>query len=146
MHYQKSISKIMTMLKPGGLFVFTCASTGRPEHGTRRTSAYASWTTKIGDQEWSDYYKNLTKDDFYAISGFKETFVWHEFYYNPKSSDLYFVGVKTNPYKFETHTYPSKFDWKRYLVLNPDVARVNSSQEFAISHWLNHGSKEGRKH
>ena len=29
MHYEKTIKNIMRMLKPGGLFVFTCASTVR---------------------------------------------------------------------------------------------------------------------
>ena len=36
--YDKTLKNIFRMLKPGGLFLFTCATTGRPEHGTRRTS------------------------------------------------------------------------------------------------------------
>jgi cyclopropane fatty-acyl-phospholipid synthase-like methyltransferase len=35
--YKESFIKIYNMLKPDGLFCFTCASTGRNEHGTRRT-------------------------------------------------------------------------------------------------------------
>ena len=38
------------MLKKDGLFFFTCASTGRPEHGTRRTSPQDSYGT-IGKLE-----------------------------------------------------------------------------------------------
>ena len=33
--YKESFIKIYHMLKPDGLFLFTCASTGRHEHGTR---------------------------------------------------------------------------------------------------------------
>ena len=36
--YRESFVKIYDMLKPDGLFVFTCDSTNRSEHGTRRTS------------------------------------------------------------------------------------------------------------
>jgi len=36
--YEESFVKIYKMLKENGLFCFTCASTGRNEHGTRRTS------------------------------------------------------------------------------------------------------------
>lgn len=36
--YIASWKKAYAMLKPGGLFCFTCASTNRAEHGTRRLS------------------------------------------------------------------------------------------------------------
>ena len=51
------------MLKPGGLFTFTCASTGRPEHGTRRTSSSVSYGTVANIEDMQDYYKNLTMDN-----------------------------------------------------------------------------------
>jgi SAM-dependent methyltransferase len=38
MYYDLTLKNIIRMLKPGGIFLFTCASTGRPEHGTLRTS------------------------------------------------------------------------------------------------------------
>ena len=114
MYWEKSISKIMSMLKQNGLFVFTCASTGRGEHGTRRTSEYASLTTKINDDVWADYYKNLTERDILSILGFSQTFPFHRFYYNNDSKDLYFVGIKgsnvpyvpdyLSDYKILTHT------------------------------------------
>ena len=37
MFYEDTIKNVIRMLKPGGAFIFTCASTGRPEHGTRRS-------------------------------------------------------------------------------------------------------------
>ena len=36
MFYEETIKNVMRMLKPGGLFLFTCGAPGRPEHGTRR--------------------------------------------------------------------------------------------------------------
>ena len=50
------------MTRPEGLFTFTCASTGRPEHGTRRSGPQdAPLLMEQGD--WGDYYKNLTEED-----------------------------------------------------------------------------------
>ena len=66
--------------------VFTCASEGRPEHGTTRTTPQDSPFT-LG---W-DYYRNLTEDDFRAVFDFG-VFDWFEFEYNPVSCDLYFIG------------------------------------------------------
>ena len=82
------------MLKPDGLFCFTCASTGRPEHGTRRTTPQDSYGT-IGDIEsMSDYYKNLTELDVNAVLKFNDLFSSWDTYYNSETKDLYFVGIK----------------------------------------------------
>jgi SAM-dependent methyltransferase len=91
--YSASFQKIVSMLKPGGLFLFTCASTGRPEHGTRRTSPNDSYGT-IGNVEgWTDYYKNLTFEDFKTSIDIN-VFSQYAHYYNSKSKDLYFWGIK----------------------------------------------------
>ena len=66
--------------------VFTCASTGRAEHGTTRTTPQDSPFTL----QW-DYYRNLTADDFLNSFDFS-CFESFEFEYNPVSHDLYFVG------------------------------------------------------
>jgi hypothetical protein len=39
---------------------------------------------------------------------------------------------------------PGDFDWKTYLILNPDVAKKNCTESFSKQHWLNHGKQEGR--
>lgn len=88
MHYEESIKKIIRLLKPGGLFFFTCASTGRAEHGTLRTTPSESMTTNI--PEWANYYKNLTEDDI----DIEDAFDKYCFYNNTKSCDLYFWGIK----------------------------------------------------
>ena len=69
--------------------VFTCASDGRPEHGTRRSEPGSSPLTL----EW-DYYQNLNEQDFRDAFDIESMFVEHEFSYNPTSHDLYFYGIK----------------------------------------------------
>jgi len=92
--YADSFRKIVAMLKPGGLFFFTCASTDRAEHGTRRTSPQDSFGT-IGNVEgWPDYYKNLTIEDFDAAVDVKKTFASYGAYYHAGAKDLYFWGIK----------------------------------------------------
>jgi SAM-dependent methyltransferase len=69
--------------------VFTCASDGRPEHGTRRSDPNSSPLTL----EW-DYYKNLNEQHFHEEFDISRMFSEWEFVYNPSSWDLYFYGVK----------------------------------------------------
>lgn len=95
MFYEKTIENIVRMLKPGGMFIFTCASTGRAEHGTRKSDGSGSAPLLIQiSEEWSDYYKNLTEDDIRKIKNFNVTFPDGYFEYNTNSHDLYFYGVK----------------------------------------------------
>jgi autotransporter strand-loop-strand O-heptosyltransferase len=95
MFYEKSLQNIIRMLKPGGAFIFTCASTGRPEHGTRRSdgSSAAPLLANISE-EWSDYYKNLTEADIREVKGFEQAFPDGVFEYSAHPGDLYFFGVK----------------------------------------------------
>jgi SAM-dependent methyltransferase len=85
--YTASFQNIVRMLKPDGLFFFTCASTGRAEHGTRRTSPNDSFGTIANLVDMQDYYKNLTISDVksaidLSIFGTKAA------YYNKESRDL----------------------------------------------------------
>jgi len=90
----ESFQKIYDMLKPNGLFCFTCASTGRAEHGTRRSSPGSSFGTIGNLADMSDYYKNLTVDDLNNAVSLNEKFSCWNSYYNSRSRDLYFVGIK----------------------------------------------------
>lgn len=70
--------------------IFTCASDGRPEHGTTRTTPQNSpFTVK----QW-DYYRNLNEKDFRENFEIDSMFSEYEFSYNPSSCDLYFWGIK----------------------------------------------------
>jgi len=82
------------MLKPDGLFIFTCASLGRGEHGTRRTSPNCSFGTLGGLEDMVDYYKNLDIKDINEVLDLNKSFSSWDSYYNRKSKDLYFVGIK----------------------------------------------------
>lgn len=92
--YSSSINKIYKMLKPNGLFFFTCASTGRAEHGTSRTSPDQSYGTIGNLQDMCDYYKNLTEIDLNNVLELNKLFSVWDTYYNRQSKDLYFVGIK----------------------------------------------------
>ena len=92
--YSESFKKIFNMLKPGGLFFFTCASTGRAEHGTRRTSPSESYGTRGNLEDMCDYYKNLTEIDLNNSLNLNTCFLVWDTYYNSNSKDLYFVGIK----------------------------------------------------
>ncbi len=75
------------LLHKGGLFIMTCATTGRPEHGTTRTSPKDSPFT-------TDYYLNLTEEDFRQAIDIEKTFSKFEFKTNENPNDLYFWGIK----------------------------------------------------
>jgi len=93
-YYDLSLKKIATMLKPGGAFLFTCATTGRPEHGTRRSKPHDA---PLLEGSWSDYYKNLTEKDIRLSIPVDEVF---EYYFFETSTsgpkDLRFFGIKKN--------------------------------------------------
>lgn len=89
-----TIQNAINLLKPGGLLLFTCATTGRPEHGTRRTTPQDSpFTSQIEN----DYYMNLTlKDIVNAID--MNQFSQYSFEIVQGAmwpQDLYFWGIKT---------------------------------------------------
>ena len=92
--YEQSFQKIVDMLRPGGLFLFTCASFGRQEHGTVRTSPRESFGTRAEIPDMSDYYKNLTERDIRRAIPLDSIFATYHIYYNAKTRDVYFLGVK----------------------------------------------------
>lgn len=100
--YKQSFLKIYKMLKSDGLFFFTCASSGRAEHGTKRTSPYDSYGTIGGLNDMSDYYKNLTELDLNETLNLNELFSVWDTYYNFHSKDLYFLGIKKGDTAFDS--------------------------------------------
>lgn len=93
MYYKQTLTNCVSLTRPGGLFTFTCASTGRPEHGTRRTKPQdAPFLNSI--EEWGDYYKNLTEDDIREVIDIDNIFEKYELTYNGAAHDLYFWGIK----------------------------------------------------
>jgi hypothetical protein len=76
---QDSLHNMVRMLKPSGLLFFTCATTGRAEHGTSRT-------TPKDAPFCGDYYKNLVAEDF-DTTGLNGEF-------STLNTDLRFYGFK----------------------------------------------------
>lgn len=120
--YVLSLQKIYKLLKPNGLFCFTCASTGRAEHGTRRTSPQESYGTIGQLEDMVDYYKNLTNIDIQEVLDLNSSFVCWDTYYNPISFDLYFAGVK----KAADEGSEKYSNLSEYL--NPPIIHTNSNQ------------------
>jgi hypothetical protein len=89
-----SFFNIVRMLKPGGLVLFTCATVGRPEHGTPRTTVVDAplLSNTSGLQVY--YYRNLTASDYTSFFDMAALFSSYEFSTNPYTHDLYFWGVK----------------------------------------------------
>jgi SAM-dependent methyltransferase len=100
--YKESFIKIYNLLKPDGLFCFTCASTDRAEHGTRRTTPQDSYGTIGNLEDMSDYYKNLTEIDLNEVLPLNDLFSVWDTYYNNISKDLYFVGIKKGNTTFDS--------------------------------------------
>jgi len=70
----------------GGLVFFTCATTGRPIHGTHEHRPQDSPAT-------NEYYRNLTEQDFRQTFELEQMFAEHGFVVNAQSHDLYFWGI-----------------------------------------------------
>jgi SAM-dependent methyltransferase len=84
--YLDSIAAIvLRLLKPKGLFAFSCASIGTPEHGTTEQHAGHSPHT-------NDHYKNLTEDDIKEAINFDDNFEIYGFHVH--GVDLRFWGIK----------------------------------------------------
>jgi SAM-dependent methyltransferase len=89
-YWLETFKNMIRLCKDGGLVFFTCATDGRPEHGTSRTTPLDSpLTVKLG---W-DYYRNLTEENFTDQINFDEYFSEYHFEINDEHKDLYFWGV-----------------------------------------------------
>jgi SAM-dependent methyltransferase len=100
--YKETIQNITRLLKPGGLFLFTCATTGRPVHGTKSLEEeskqkHANWKTmpNVVRENWdNEYYKNLTEEDIRNCVDIDFLFLSYEFKTEMNHFDLYFWGIK----------------------------------------------------
>lgn len=91
MFYPLTLKNIVRMLSTNGLFLFTCATTGRPEHGT---ITHDIGSAPLLKEEWANYYKNLTEKDVRDVLDIEKIFRRFNFSTNETSKDLYFWGIK----------------------------------------------------
>ena len=81
----QTVSHMLSLLRPGGLFFMTCAGEGRKEHGTSRTGEL------FGPNP--DYYQNVSLRmflDWIRETSFEELYLNH----NTAASDLYCFAIK----------------------------------------------------
>jgi SAM-dependent methyltransferase len=90
-YWLETFENMIRLCKPGGFVFFTCATEGRPEHGTSRSTPLDSPLTV--DQGW-EYYRNLNESDFQQFINFDDQFKYYGFEVNDESKDLYFWGIK----------------------------------------------------
>lgn len=84
-YWDKTFRKMHELVKPKGFVVISCATEGRPEHGTH--------STDIGSSPFTgDYYRNLTFDDFIETFELDKMFSVWQIEINDKHHDLYFWG------------------------------------------------------
>lgn len=147
MYYEKTVENVMRMLKPGGLFLFTCAAPGRPEHGTRRQGEDCAPLLIQISEKWADYYKNLTPEDFKIIPKFMETFT--NTYFEIKDtdieipSDLYFYGFKKTEPKYTQFTddvfiidcWPDNKEKEKILIELIDRVKVFGTPIILCGHY-----------
>jgi SAM-dependent methyltransferase len=101
-YYKETIINAVRLLKSGGLFLFTCATTGRPIHGVKSLEDFSkdkftNWKTmpNVSKENWdNEYYKNLVEEDIRECINIEDNFVEFEFEIEDKHYDLYFWGIK----------------------------------------------------
>ena len=98
--WYKTVQNMINHLKPNGLLLFTCASTGRPEHGTRKHHPHASIEGEHYNgfeyDLFQDYYQNLTEQDFKNwVPQFTDGTLKGNYWVNNEGcKDLYYRGWK----------------------------------------------------
>lgn len=90
--WKETFTNMLRLVRPGGLIIMTCATNGRPEHGTSRSKPDDSpLTANIG---W-DYYRNLSANDFRNEFAMQSLFTKHMFAHYYYSCDLLFFGFRS---------------------------------------------------
>lgn len=87
-YFAESLKAITNrLLKPGGVFIFSAATEGTPEHGTAKEWPGHSPHT-------NDFYKNLNKDDIIEAIDCDSIFSLYSL--SVFGNDLRFFGIKKN--------------------------------------------------
>lgn len=91
-HWRETLGHVVRLLRPGGLFVMTCASGTRAEHGTRRTSPGDSGSSVLDG--WGDYYRNMNPEDIREVIDLDALFPGHLLQQVRCGLDMQFRGIK----------------------------------------------------
>src|SRR3990167_7013253 len=95
MYWDKTMQKMVNLLKPGR-FMWFSAGYRRPEHGTKYRNPDDSLTVKYSDQQWANYYRNISEKDVREAIKVDEIFSRYEFSFSEGNDnlDLHFWGIK----------------------------------------------------
>lgn len=139
-HWEKSLSKMVELTKPGGMVILTMAGKGRPEHGTTKAHAWTSPLTTKKDPAWADFYKTFEATDIVeAIQkrtgrNMEEIFEDAKFMIpEEKKNDLYFVGItkeKTSAAKPTKERPPS--DDEQQALPDQDPVKIANDKANAL--------------
>ena len=132
MFYPETLKNMYRMLKPGGLLLFTCATDGRAEHGTERTSPECAPLLQK-NTEWKNYYKNLNEKDIRELFDIEALFKSATFEVNDDSHDLYFYGFKTGEYVQRENVYYSQNKIEELNLIISEKDAVISEKDAVIS-------------
>jgi SAM-dependent methyltransferase len=94
MFYDKTFKNIVRLLKPGGMFLFTCKTTGSAEHGTLNSDGGFSSPLTVKFPEWANYYRNITEADVRMSIDVEKIFSQYEFSVLDITKDIRFWGIK----------------------------------------------------
>jgi len=93
-YWKKTIPHMLSLVRPRGFLLITCATHGREEHGTRKSKPHHSPLTVAVGGDWGDYYKNLDELDFKSVIDFNKEFSQYGFEVDTSRHDLLFWGIK----------------------------------------------------
>ena len=131
-YWVQTFTNMCRLVRPGGMVAFTCASRGRPEHGTKRTELRESpGTQAVG----LDYYRNLEEHDFRREIDLSAMFDHYKFWYVPTSFDLYFAGVRSGSAECRA-VLPADADVSAISDLMPFPHRVARYPLRVASRWI----------
>lgn len=143
--FKESIKKIVSILRPGGLLLFSCPTTGCPEFGTRRHVPQASFGAKAGLSKWKDYFRTLTLQDIKDAIPLNSVFSRYIICENKKSHDIFFLGIKKDPKRpdyfpefeeFEEYTKLEEFPAKNPVLAPVSFEELTESEKKIVQEYL----------
>lgn len=90
-HWRATLQNMIRMTRPEGVVAFSCATTGRPEHGTTRSDG--GWAAPLAVDQGQEYYRNVTSSQVLAVID-DDQLPAKFIVLNDRIFDLYFVGIK----------------------------------------------------
>jgi SAM-dependent methyltransferase len=123
-----TVRNMLRLCRPGGLVVLSCASIGRPEHGTTRTDPGSSPpTVGLG---W-EHYRNVTEAELRATVASSGHPVVAGYWTNWQSHDLYMAALKGAPEAAVGRRFASLSD-----AIETDVTKANRAPRVRIKRVL----------